>query len=503
MNTQHMTISLDQLKPNPWQTRTDLDAAHIARLAEDIRSNGLLQVPLARPNHTGYELAFGHNRLAAYKLLADQQSLNEFTQMPVDVRELTDRQMSDFAASENAQRKNLSAIETAQAIMRRINDFNLTQLEAAKPFGYTSQGAVSNLLRLLGLPLAAQAFVHEGKLAERHARELLVVSQIAPTRAEEIAREVVKVEDAADRDEEIEAQIETALKELGRDLAYKSWDDAFPGKPISADIDGGPAQIVRCADCRHNNKFAYSNYCLRPACFLAKTEMWIAKELKRASQDTNIPLAAPGEKTTLVYAGGWNEGRELCEAILKGSKRHSSLRLVRYDKPGAGAHWDRKDKFGTPHAALATTDETALRASLKLAPKTSEPKKTAAEVDAERKAEAVAKKTDDERIERLLKNAVPALCANQPIHPALLEMIQSALAWSPVEDAKQYFSKEDQVVIATLFYADLDTGALIGSDDVEQKIIKLAKALRVNLPKGWNVEPDAAATASKKTSKHK
>src|SRR4030042_3627952 len=97
------------IKNNPWQTRSrEPDPAYIEELAQDIKKNGLLQVPMGRiisVNGAGMvQLAFGHNRLRAYLHL-------NLPLMPVDVRVLTDEQMADFAWSENEKRRGGPAIE--------------------------------------------------------------------------------------------------------------------------------------------------------------------------------------------------------------------------------------------------------------------------------------------------------------------------------------------------------------------------------------------------------
>ncbi len=68
-------ILLDLIDPNPYQTRLGENAEHVQALADDIRARGLLQIPIARPRPHAqgfYELAFGHSRLAACKLIADE-----------------------------------------------------------------------------------------------------------------------------------------------------------------------------------------------------------------------------------------------------------------------------------------------------------------------------------------------------------------------------------------------------------------------------------------------
>jgi len=172
-----LRLRLDIFDANPWQPRTIVDETHIADLAASIARDGLLQTPLGRivnqqgvvvpaakigtqpgvsipANKWRVQLAFGHSRLKAYELLSGTDP--SFGAMPVDLRNLTDEQMANFAWSENAQRKDLTAIEEAEAIAKRLNDFGWTHAQAAEAMGL-ERSVISNKLRLLRLPEATQA----------------------------------------------------------------------------------------------------------------------------------------------------------------------------------------------------------------------------------------------------------------------------------------------------------------------------------------------------------
>jgi len=154
---------LDRIKPNPWQTRSQTDEAHVKELAADILKNGLLQKPVGRlidadgiaiatseaialsqasvPTNC-VQLAFGHNRLAAFAYLAAgrevldaenskpmEYSEMKYFSMQVEIRSLSDQDMANFAWSENEKRAGVSSIEKATAIQRAMTDFNLTQAQ--------------------------------------------------------------------------------------------------------------------------------------------------------------------------------------------------------------------------------------------------------------------------------------------------------------------------------------------------------------------------------------
>ena len=157
------------VQDNPYQPRQRYEG--IEELAENIRQNGLLQAPVARLFGGSYQLAFGHRRLRAYRLLAEKHG-GEWLRIPLVVMTLTDDQMARQAWSENHNREDVSAVEEARLFQRMMADFGFTQQEIADDVG-KSRSAVANTLRLLQLPDAAQAMIDAGKITERHGRELL------------------------------------------------------------------------------------------------------------------------------------------------------------------------------------------------------------------------------------------------------------------------------------------------------------------------------------------
>lgn len=194
----NMEVPLTEIVPNPWQTRWGAAPEHIKNLALDIAANGLLQTPVGRlmlgdevapvdeitaaqltgeiPEECRVQLAFGHNRLAAFKWLQDLGPFSDiggdWSNMPVELKPLTDEQMAAFAWSENEKRRELSPIERAMAILRRIQDFGWSHEDAAENLGI-SRPSISNALRLLKLPEDIQDYLHAGKISERQAMALL------------------------------------------------------------------------------------------------------------------------------------------------------------------------------------------------------------------------------------------------------------------------------------------------------------------------------------------
>src|SRR3972149_6157290 len=124
-------IPLSKIHSNPRQTRTEEDPGPVPRAPTPPPPEALLRPPVGGPGAgiDGHvQLAFGHPRLAAHQLLKRKT-------MPVEVRELTDRQMAELAIRENRDRSDLSPIEEARAMHAYMRDFSATPAEVAARWG--------------------------------------------------------------------------------------------------------------------------------------------------------------------------------------------------------------------------------------------------------------------------------------------------------------------------------------------------------------------------------
>lgn len=162
------TLPVGELKPGKFQPRRLFDEEAIADLVESVREKGILQPILVRPHDGGYEIIAGERRWRA----AQRAQLHE---VPVIVREFTDREALEVALVENLQRQDLSPLEEAEGYRRLIDEFSHTQEELAKALG-KSRSHVANMMRLLGLPDPVKDMVAQGKLTAGHARALLTAS---------------------------------------------------------------------------------------------------------------------------------------------------------------------------------------------------------------------------------------------------------------------------------------------------------------------------------------
>jgi ParB family chromosome partitioning protein len=158
-------LNCDAITRNPYQPRQTFDEAEIADLADSIRTHGILQPLVVRRSGGGFELVAGERRLRAAQAA-------DWRQVPVQVRDVDDRQMAELAIVENVQRKDLNAIEKAESFQRYIDQYQCTQEELAGRV-QVDRSTVANLLRLLELPVDVKTMVQAGDISQGHARALL------------------------------------------------------------------------------------------------------------------------------------------------------------------------------------------------------------------------------------------------------------------------------------------------------------------------------------------
>ena len=163
------TVPIAQVESNSGQPRKYFDEAALAELAESIRLHGIIQPLTVRKLSSGYyQIIAGERRWRAARLAGLQE-------VPVVVIEADDRKAAELAMIENLQREDLNPMEEALGYKTLIQQYRLTQEEAAQRVG-KSRSAVANALRLLDLDLAVQQHVTDGRLSAGHARALVPLS---------------------------------------------------------------------------------------------------------------------------------------------------------------------------------------------------------------------------------------------------------------------------------------------------------------------------------------
>lgn len=158
-------IAVGDITPNPHQPRVHFDEEALGELTASIQQIGVLQPVLVRETEHGYELVAGERRWRA----AGRAGL---ATIPAIVRTADNLASVERALVENLHRQDLTALEEAAAYQQLIEDFEFTHEEVALRVG-KSRSAVSNTLRLLGLPPSIQHLLADGRLSAGHARALL------------------------------------------------------------------------------------------------------------------------------------------------------------------------------------------------------------------------------------------------------------------------------------------------------------------------------------------
>lgn len=153
------------IRPNPAQPRKIFREEALTELSESIRRHGILQPLSVRRVGNRYELIAGERRLRAAVLAG-------LSEIPCIVMNMDDKESGMTALVENLQRQDLDYIELAQGISRMMQDFSMSQEQAAQLLG-KSQSAVANKLRLLRHSPQVLERLRETGLTERHARALL------------------------------------------------------------------------------------------------------------------------------------------------------------------------------------------------------------------------------------------------------------------------------------------------------------------------------------------
>jgi ParB/RepB/Spo0J family partition protein len=309
-----LLIPLELIQDNPWQPRLSTDSAHVAVLADSISRDGLLQVPLGRvvdadgvpvaaahllTNLTAevialggfrFQLAFGHSRLKAYRQLAETHGA--FRSMPIELRTISDVAMATYGWSENAARKDLNPLEEAQAIAKRLKDFDWTHAQAAEYMGL-ERSVISNKLRLLKLPESAQEQIRAGELSQRQALALVALTEL-PDVLRTADDRVYNSPAAILRDapkltaETIRQRTDEMLQRLTHKLEHAPWT-------LDEELTGPDIVSPACRTC--DQRLKQQNRCPLTACYNAKTGLVKARKLVEVA----AALGIPGEGRPLDY----------------------------------------------------------------------------------------------------------------------------------------------------------------------------------------------------------
>ncbi len=184
-----LRVTLDQIVPSPLQPRKRFHDEHLNELVESIREHGVIQPLIVRSVQGRYELIAGERRWRASTLL-------KLPEVPVILREASDRDVLEMALIENLQREDLDPLEEAEAYARLSREFGLKQEEIAQRVG-KNRATVSNVMRLLELDAEVQTLVSRRMLSSGHAKAILGLKTKAEQRllADMVVRKKLNVRD--------------------------------------------------------------------------------------------------------------------------------------------------------------------------------------------------------------------------------------------------------------------------------------------------------------------
>ncbi len=226
-------IPVDQIDPNPFQTRSNVAEEQLAELAASITANGVVQPILVRPQSSGrFQLIAGERRWRA-SLLAGKETI------PAILRQVSDEQAMEITIVENLQRADLNPMEQARAFERLAREFHMTQEQMAQRTG-KDRATVSNFLRLLRLPQTVQARVESGELSFGHARTLLAFEH-----AEEIEKAAQRIAALSLSVRQTENYVQGILHPEGKPAR-----EAKPKPPMDPNVRDAQEQLQRALGLR-------------------------------------------------------------------------------------------------------------------------------------------------------------------------------------------------------------------------------------------------------------
>jgi ParB family chromosome partitioning protein len=169
-----LKVALDRVVPSPLQPRKRFHQENLEELVDSIREHGVIQPLIVREVDGNYELIAGERRWRASNRL-------QLDEVPVILREASDRDVLEMALIENLQREDLDPLEEAEAYARLAKEFGLKQDEIARRVG-KNRATVSNAIRLLDLDEQVQGLVSQKMISSGHAKAILGIKTKAEQR---------------------------------------------------------------------------------------------------------------------------------------------------------------------------------------------------------------------------------------------------------------------------------------------------------------------------------
>jgi len=158
-------LKISQVEPNRNQPRKQFDKESLQELAGSIKQYGIIQPIIVAKKEDYYEIIAGERRWRAAKMAG-------LKEVPVVIKEYSEKEIAEISLIENIQRENLNPIEEAKAYKSLIEEYNLTQEELSERIS-KSRTQITNTMRLLKLHDKVQKMLIDGSISAGHARALL------------------------------------------------------------------------------------------------------------------------------------------------------------------------------------------------------------------------------------------------------------------------------------------------------------------------------------------
>lgn len=205
-------LRLEDIRPNPYQPRTEFDEEALNELAASIKSIGIVQPITVRSVEGGkYEIIAGERRFRASKLAGLET-------IPAYIRKTEDESLLELALIENIQREDLNAIEVAISYQRLLDECELTQDALSERVG-KKRTTISNYLRLLKLPAQIQLAIRDKKISMGHARAIINIED--PDTQFMIFEQILKYDFSVRKVEEIVRELSNPKPEVIEDEPAK------------------------------------------------------------------------------------------------------------------------------------------------------------------------------------------------------------------------------------------------------------------------------------------
>ena len=245
---EQLTLPIAKVEPRSEQPREYFDQEALEALADSIRQYGLIQPITVRKLDSGYyQIIAGERRWRASRLAG-------LTEVPVRVIEADDRRTAELALVENLQREDLNPIEEAKGYKLLIEEYGLTQEEAARSVG-RSRPAVTNAMRLLMLAPQVMEMVEKGELSAGHARAILTVSE--PSKQLAAANEIIRKNYSVRKAEQLAAKIFRESQQTKEEISEINVDYAAE---VSNELSKKLGRKVRLIEGKRNGKIEIEFY---------------------------------------------------------------------------------------------------------------------------------------------------------------------------------------------------------------------------------------------------